>query len=199
VNEEYLSLLVEGGLDEAVGRRIAGFCRFSVATVYGKRGFGYVRYKIAGFNAAAIGQPILAIADSMDMGEACPPDTLRRLLPAPSPKMRFRLAVREIESWLLADQTNLARFLGVSRKEMPSDPEQLPDPKRTLVNLARRSSIRRIRESLIPDPKVGGAEGREYTLTMYRFVREFWDIDASQQNADSLKKAIVAINALRSE
>lgn len=55
----YLNALVEGSLDEAVARRLIRDTGHQFGVCYGKRGIGYVRQKIQGFNKAAISMPIL--------------------------------------------------------------------------------------------------------------------------------------------
>src|ERR1035441_9429449 len=72
----------------------------------------------------------------------CVPEVLPRWLPAPSRLMRLRVAVRELESWLLADSERIAKFLGVAVAEIPADPDSVPDPKRLMVQLARSSRRR---------------------------------------------------------
>lgn len=53
--------------------------------------------------------------------------------------MCFRIAVREVEAWLLADAEQAAGFLAVPLARIPAEPETLPDPKATLIALAGRS------------------------------------------------------------
>src|SRR5262249_45959248 len=91
--------------------------------------------------------------------------------------------------WLLADKENLADFLNVSVTKIPTDPEGLKDPKLTLVNLARASRSRSIREALVPAPGSATAkEGRLYTSEMIRFIQERWDIATARVNSESLNK-----------
>lgn len=151
-----MALLVEGLLDEVVGRRILEHLGGQVSVVYGKRGIGYIQRKITGFNDAATGFPILTLADLMDTGLSCAAAVVKTWLPHRNESMFFRLAVREIESWLLADRANLAAFLKVPRSKIPQHPEQIEDPKRTLINLARRSRSATIRRNLVPWCRLDG-------------------------------------------
>jgi hypothetical protein len=48
-----------------------------------------------------------------------------------------RVAVREVESWVLADRRRIANFLSAPLNSIPMDPEQLDDPKMALLTLAR--------------------------------------------------------------
>ncbi len=193
---KHVGLLIEGNLDETVGRRIAAHCGLTVSVVYGKRGFGYVRRKLSGFNRSAAGMPLVAIADSMDMHEPCPPAAVARLLPHPHPNTRFRLAVREIESWLLADAINLARFLAVPRSVVPRNPDGLVDPKRELIRLAEHSRKRALRRLMVPSLGSAGIEGPGYTSEMQRFVTADWDIASSIAVSESLRKCVDAVTTL---
>ena len=75
---------------------------------------------------------------------------------------RYRVAVRAIEAWLLADAERLAKYLGIPRTLVPRFPDQGDHPKRTLVNLARRSRKRAIREGMTPRQGSGVQVGPEY-------------------------------------
>jgi hypothetical protein len=187
VEAHLVRLLVEGLLDEAVGIRLTAHCGHSVLQTHGKQGFGYIRSKLAAFNSMAATAPVLVLTDSMDMHEPCPPATLSALLPAPHPSMRFRLAVREIESWLMADSENLSRFLGVAKKHFPTNPEGVTDPKQTLISLARRSRARTTRALMVPPPGASVSEGKGYTSEMMSFVRNHWNIAAAARRAESLE------------
>ncbi len=67
----------------------------------------------------------------------------------------FLLWVRHVEAWLLADRERISAFLGVGTVKVPRDPETLEDPTRTLVDLARQSRRRDIREDMVPRPGSG--------------------------------------------
>ncbi len=68
------------------------------------------------------------------------------------PRLCFRVAVRAVEAWLFADAESIALFLGVTRSQIRSQPEMLPDPKQTLVELARKSPRKEIRQDMVPRP-----------------------------------------------
>jgi hypothetical protein len=192
-----LALLVEGSLDETVARRLAAHCGHSVDVVYGKRGFGYIRTNISAFNLSPSTMPIVVLADSMDMHESCPPATVARLLPKPSPNMRFRLAVREIEAWLLADQANIARFLGVPSARIPSNPDAIQDPKSDLIRTARQSSKLLVRRLIPPQPGFRSREGPGYTSELQRFVVTMWDISSAESRSESLRRCVADLATIK--
>lgn len=189
----HVALLVEGMLDEAVGRRIVQEAGGRVSVTYGKRGVGYIKNKIAGFNNMAQGVPLLALVDLMDTRIPCPVTVVERWLPSREKRMIFRVVVREIESWLIADRVNLASFLRVARKRIPRNPEELDDPKRKLINLARRSQSTEIQRLLVPNEDSTATEGIGYTSKLQQFVYNQWDPDAAAQRAPSLQRCRQAI------
>ena len=189
-----INFLVEGIVDEAVAIRLAHFTGYEPGTCFGKKGCGYIRKKISDFNLSAEGMNVLALVDLMDTRLSCPAEALSQWLPHRHSNMTFRLVVREIESWLLADSEAMADFLGVRVASIPSKVELLDDPKRTLIDLARTSPKRNIRESLVPKDGISATEGILYNIEMTNFVREFWDVEKARLKAPSLDKCIIRLN-----
>jgi hypothetical protein len=191
-----ISILVEGNLDEAVAREIIDAAGGTVGTVYGRRGADYIEKKITGFNQLAQGLPILTLVDLMDIDSNCPAEVVREWLPHRHEQMLLRLVVREIESWILADRTSIARFLGIRKSLIPHHPETLDDPKESLVECARNSPHTGLRNDLVPrDPTVND-EGKGYTNRMERFIREQWNLKEATKNASSLRRCVQAVNHL---
>ena len=60
----------------------------------------------------------------------------------------FRVAVREIEAWLLADHIGMKKLLVGGASNLPNDPDLLSDPKQVLLKLARKAP-RAIKNDLI--------------------------------------------------
>lgn len=191
-----LNALVEGAMDEAAAYRLILETGHNFGLCYGKRGLPYIRKKIGGFNQAARDMHILCLVDFMDTGFLCPPEVIAAWLPHRHPNMVFRIVVRELEGWLLADRSNIANFLGVNTRLIPTDPELEHDPKRTLVNLARHSRYRIVRDALVPGPGSGAVVGKLYTSEMTRFIRENWDIQAARANSQSLDTCLARLEEL---
>lgn len=190
--------LVEGTLGEAVAARLINYCRHQFGVAYGKRGWQYLRDKVAGFNVRArYGNPILMLVDFMDTGLNCPPEVPAIWLPKRCNKMLLRTVVREIESWLLADGEGMARFLGISAALIPRNPENLDDPKQTLVNLARRSRKRALRDAILPQPNVSSVVGPGYNAALEEFVAQYWNVEAALQRAPSLTRCVTRLGELR--
>ena len=147
----YVSLAAEGLLDEQVLRRLLTHTgRDYVPTVcYGKRGKDHLRQNIARFNHAAEYTPYVILTD-LD-NDDCAPQLIDRWLPqGRHSNLTLRIAVREVEAWLLADRERFARFLGVAESKIPLLPDEVRDPKLLVVNLARQSRKRAVREDLVP-------------------------------------------------
>ncbi len=187
--ERLVSCAVEGLVDEVVVHRIASTVGGRVELVYGKLGKPYLDRKIAGYNQAARYSPWLVIRD-MDHDEDCPVVLRDILLPDPEPDMCFRIVVRAVEAWLLADKENIAKFLGISVSVVPDNPESLDDPRRALINLARRSRRTRIRDDMVPIPGGGRSVGPGYAARMIEFVERSWRPDIAAVSAESLEKCI---------
>lgn len=180
--------IVEGLMDEAMANRILIDAGHTPGPCYGKKGFTYIRDKIGNFNQTASTINYFAMVDFMDTGFSCPGEVVTTWLPHRQPKMLLRVVVRELESWLLADRENMADFLQIAISKIPANPENLKDPKLTLVNLARHSRGKQIREALVPETGSTASVGRLYTSEIIRFISIKWDISQARQNAPSLDR-----------
>ena len=104
------------------------------------------------------------------------------------PRLFFRFAIHEVESWILADRKNIAEFIGCASTKIPKDPDELEDPKQILINLAKKSRKKDIRGIVPIDPT--SAIGPEYNFQLERFVEAFWDIENAIQHSPSLKRTV---------
>lgn len=182
-------LAVEDTLSEAVLRRLiaAAHRDYEVAGCYGRQGFGYLKRNVARFNQAARHQPFLLLTD-LDRG-ACASALIREWLPEPRHQnFLFRVAVREVEAWLLGDRTGFASFLGISQNRIPRSPEALPDPKQALIEIARRSKHRKLRSAIVPARGTTSKQGPDYNGCLSRFVTDDWDPDVAAEACDSLQR-----------
>lgn len=190
-----ISLLVEGRLDEAVAQKIVRYAGGLVGTTYGLRGINYIEERVRQFNEMSQGVPLLALVDFTDIDIDCPVKVVRQWVPYRNPQMLFRVVVSEIESWLLADRIGIARFLGVRASQVPYHPEDLDDPKKSLVKLAR-SSRETIKRGLVPEDPTQNDQGPGYTSIMREFVNEKWDIEIAAEHSDSLRRCLSAVHDL---
>jgi hypothetical protein len=193
-----LTAAVEGVADEVLLKRVCSFIGTGVGQVYGKYGKSFVLARINGYNHSAQFRHWIVLLD-LDADGLCAPDVLPHWLPNPSRLMRLRVAVRELEAWLLADPERISGFMSVHVRDIPIDPDRIPDPKRLIVELARKSRRRAIREDMVPIPGSGQPVGPAYTSRMIQFIQDAdrgWRPDVAAQNSDSLQRCISAISHL---
>lgn len=115
------------------------------------------------------------------------------------PNFLLRIQVRELESWLLADATGWARFLNVSEALVPKAPDELPDPKRALVTLARHCRRRSLTEDLVPEEGRPATVGPGYTPRVAEFIRKTWEPHRAAERSPSLRRAIAALQRARTD
>lgn len=191
----YISGAVEGILDEAVLRRLVEFIGADMGYVYAASGKPQLDRRLFGYNEAARYSPWCVLRD-LDTDATCPAELIVRLLPEPSPTMCFRIVVRAVETWLMADRQRMATFLSVSRTRIPFSPEDERDPKETLVNIARRSNKTSVRDSMVPRPGSGRSVGTGYTTLMIEYVRTRWQPEVAAESSDSLRRCIACLKSL---
>lgn len=91
----------------------------------------------------------------------------------------------------MADRVGIARFLGVNLAIVPKNPEQLLDAKRCLIQLARKSKKRNLKERIIP---IGSAaQGPDYNSALCEFVDAEWNVHEAAELARSLAGAMRAL------
>ena len=192
-----INIAVEDDLSEAVLRKILQD-RYDVGDCYQKRGFGYLKKNIRGFNNASKGMPYIVLTD-LDMGE-CAPTLIEKWLQVPiHHNMLFRVAVREVESWVLADRDRFAKFLGIRKTLVPVNVGAIDDPKKCLINIARKSRKRNLREDIVPTERSTAKQGPDYNGRLISFVKEFWNPYEAMHNSPSLERAIKAVETFQPE
>jgi hypothetical protein len=193
-----IHLAVEDLLSEAVLRMILRQSgkAFEIGSCFRRRGFGYLRKKIEGFNNAAKGTPFLVLTD-LDQSE-CPPILIREWLVSPKQaNLIFRIAVRSVESWLLAHRKALARFFGIPEKQIPTDPDEIENPKQFLIQSAAKSPKREIRAAIVPAPQSTAFIGPDYNGKLIEFVEREWQAREAAKYSPSLERALAAITSFR--
>ena len=167
-NPVFITAAVEGNVDEEVVRRLIEHVGGTPGPVYGRNGKDHLRQRIANYNQAARLSPWVVLVD-LDHDAECAPPLRSAWLPALSPYMCLRVAVRQVEAWLLADRERLSKFLSVSTSRIPHNPESVEQPKIALVEIARYSRRRDIREDMVPRPGSGRSVGPAYTARLIEF------------------------------
>ena len=190
-----ISVAVEGLIDEAVLRRLVEQTGAQLGPVHGRNGKAQLLQRLNGYNSAARFQPWIVLVD-LDQDADCAPPFRAMHLPTSAPDMCFRVAVREVEAWLMADRDALASFLSLPAARIPHQPDVEVDPKRKLVEIARLSRRRAIREGMVPRPESGRAVGPAYTSIMIEFSQTKWRPAVAEQTSDSLRRCRVRLQEL---
>lgn len=193
---QYINLLIEDELHLNVVTKLLLDVSpaFMIHRVFGKRGKSFIKQSLRAYNQAAQLMPYLVLVD-LDNDE-CPPSLINSWLPfRKNDNLVFRIAVREAETWLISDKNNFASFMGVSKDIIALEPEKLPDPKEHIINLARRSRKRNIREDLIPEGKA--TVGRNYNTCLADFVFRKWEARKAMKHSRSLSGLIRSLDLLK--
>lgn len=143
----------------------------------------------------ALRAPWLVLVD-LDHEHPCAAALVGEWLPQVPTLMRLRVAVREIEAWLLADRVGIAACLSVSRDRIPRSVDELDNPKSLMINVASRSRRRAIRDGMPPRAASGRSIGPLYVTELSRFVREHWDVDEAALASSSLCRCIRALRTV---
>ncbi len=186
----YINLVYEDDLSEAVMTKLVSHFneKFSIQNSYSGNGFGYLKSNIRGFNQASISTPFFMLTDLDNY--KCPPQLIDDWINFPiNQNFIFRIAVREVESWLLSDVEGLSGFLKVSQVIFPKEPEIEPDPKNRLIQIAKRSRVRNIREDIVPINE-NAKIGPDYNGRLIEFVSNKWSIENAIKRSISLRRAL---------
>lgn len=190
-----VQLAVEDEISEAVVRKLLSEYYINDIPALGKRGNGYLRSNMESWRQMAKHNLMIILTDldTKESSQKLKDDWLKdgRL---DHPNLLLLVAVREIESWLLADHEALEKLLQRQHR-FPEEPDGLCDPKQTLLNLAERSP-REIKKKLVPQRGSVASQGIEYNNTLTRWVEESWSADRAVERSPSLLEARRAIHDL---
>ncbi len=163
---------------------------FSVQERIHARGFGKIKSNIKKYNRASVFKPFFVLTDLDQVN--CAPELIDAWLTEKKTRnLIFRVAVHEVESWILADRQAFASFLGISVQILPQNPDDLIDPKRELFSLAARSRKKEIKSAILPLPNA--LKGPDYNGVLSAFVRDLWSPESAAKKSPSLMKTIVAL------
>ena len=186
-----INLAVEDALSEAVLKAILKQTQrsFCIGQCLKRGGYGYIKKIVPGLNHAAKGTPYLVLTD-LDQAD-CPLAIVSGWLTQPQhPNFLFRVAVREVEAWLLAHRDAFSVFLGISTDLIPRNTDTISDPKQLLINLARRSRKRNLRDGIVPVVGSIVKIGKDYNGQFIQFAEQCWHIESAQINSVSLKRTV---------
>lgn len=197
-----IRLAVEDALSESVLRRALSErpIQYAIGAVYRRGGFGSLKRQTPGFNSAAKACPFLLLTD-LDTYDR-PPDLIQDWLGhPPHPHFLLRVAVREVESWLLADMGELAQYLGLKKPVKVAPQEIASDPKAALLRLALGARPRIMHDALVWQDKKSGQlfQGPDDNGTLAGFVVKHWDTGRARKRCPSLERFFVALARLEKD
>lgn len=185
----FITIIHEDELSEAVMSKLLHHFddKFEIWQSYPGNGFGYLKKNIRGFNQAANINPHFMLTDL---------DNYRCVIELKNDwidfdvnsNLIFRIAVKEVESWILADKEGVAAFFNIPAILIPDSPDLLQDPKNTLIQLAKRSRKRVIREDIVPINS-NATIGPNYNGCLSEYVFKLWSVESAITRSPSLLKA----------
>ncbi|HQO03366.1 MAG TPA: DUF4276 family protein [Spirochaetota bacterium] len=200
----YIHLVVEDELSEVISRKILGEyitgADVHVVTI-GRKGKGYIKKRINEFNNQDNDLPFFVLTD-LDC-VTCAPELIQQWLKRPCRKnLVFRVAVREVEAWLLADSHGISNYLNMDHSYISKEvqyPDNLSDPKHKLLSLVERSKKRNMISDIVKNDGSSLKQGPGYNTRLTDFVVNDWNMERARSNSDSFNRAINALRKLTRE
>jgi hypothetical protein len=198
LNGVAVTAAVEGDTDIPIVQRLLEVVGLDLGGVFGLSGKDLLDRRINGYNNAARFSPWIVLRD-LNSDAPCPSGLLGALLPEPAHFMCLRLAVHATEAWLLADRERAAQFLAVPLSRIPVDLDAVENPKRFLVELARRSRRSTVRADILPLPGTSARVGPGYTTRLIDFASNAWRPAIAAKQSRSLSRSLAALRRWREE
>ena len=191
-----ITVAVEGDTDVPFVTRLCEASGFRVGPPIVAGGKPKLDPLIPGLAKAGRGSPHLVVRD-LDMDAQCAPSWIAMNWPrAAGPYFVLRLAVRAVEAWFLADRHTAAAELHIPLAKVPRAPDGEDDPKRAIVNLARLSTKKSVREAIVPAAGLSRKAGQGYEAWLIG-AAQGWSIERAMPNSPSLARAHRRLLAIR--
>jgi len=107
-----------------------------------------------------------------------------------SPNLVYRFAVMETEAWIMAHRRAFAKFTKIPENRIPENPDEVPQPKECLIDLASRYCTPVLKEELVPAAGATSKVGPGYNAQLGEFVRKHWRAGMAARNSPSLARAL---------
>jgi hypothetical protein len=192
----HIHIATEDELSEAIAERlVTTFTNYNIHLRLRQGGNGYLRSRLKSFFEIALNSPVLLITDLDQV--VCPTALLNTWgssvnMPMPS-NMLLRIAVREVEAWLLADHVAASSLLRASM--LTTNPDSLPNPKNELIRLANRAD-RDVRNDLVMTRGAVASQGLGYNSRLIQFVNNDWCPVRACNNSESLRRCVERLKSL---
>ena len=106
----------------------------------------------------------------------------------------FRVAIREVESWIIADHEAWADYIEIAEDNFCTTPDDLADPKLYLLNVVRKKGRKKRHKEMLPSGTASIGPG--YNNALCEFVQKHWSPNRASENSPSLKQAINALDRI---
>lgn len=184
-----IAVATEDQLSEAIALRLIAEMPkpLHVTAKLRRGGFGYLRSKMTSWQQMGQYQVMLVLTD-LDQAN-CVVDFRDQWLgdQPSSPGLLLRVAVRQIESWVLADHLAMRALIG-TKGVLPREPDTLSNPKQTLLALAQRAP-RPVRDDLVTATGGDLKQGLGYNARLTHWVNTHWCPHRAAERSPSLARA----------
>lgn len=193
-----IHLATEDELSEAVGTRLIDEWKghLAVDLRFRRGGNGYLRSSIRKFAEIARITPLLIITDLDQL--SCPLElraTWFGKLKSPR-DLVLRIAVREIEAWLLADIDAIRGLFGDrATRRLPDNLDAIREPKQLLLRIASYAP-RAVREDICVEQGGVASQGLGYNARLCQLVSASWCPARAASRSESLRRARASIRSL---
>ena len=184
-----IAIATEDELSEAIVLRLIAELPGELRVTHrlGKRGSGYLSSKMDSWRQMATHQVMVILTD-LDRANCLVEFRDKWLENTTLPKnLLFRIAVRESESWAMADHEAMRAMIGM-RGVLPASPDDLPDPKQVLLRLAN-GAPRPVREELLKTVDGNLYQGLGYNARLTEWVGSVWSPRRAAERSPSLARA----------
>lgn len=188
-----IAIATEDQLSEAIALRLIADIPTPhvVQLKLGKTGNGYLKSKMNSWYQMAQHQVMLVLTD-LDRANCLVEFRDQWLVTAPPKNLLLRIAVREVESWVLADHIAMRTLIG-GKGVLPAAPDDLVDPKQSLLKLAK-SAPKQVREDLLKTIDDNLAQGLGYNARLTAWISSEWSPQRAAERSPSLARARLRLN-----
>lgn len=190
-----IALIAEDAICQAIGERLIGeVLGWTLAiSPINCGGVSRLLSQLDRYQTLARLYPVLCIADT---DRRCAVELLEKHRPPNlSARFLFRLAVPEIESWILADNKGFAEHFRVPESRLPRNPDEEHDSKLTILHLVQKSKSRLFKNEMI-SAYDRNKIGTGYNLHLTSFVREKWSVEEAAMRSASLARCVSRLQEL---
>ena len=182
-----IAVATEDQLSEAIALRLISEVPtpHTVTFKLGNRGNGYLRSRMGSWYQMAQQQVMVLLTD-LDRANCLVEFRAQWLASAPPDNLLFRIAVREVECWVLADHVAMRTLIG-AKGVLPISPDELPDPKQALLGLVK-GAPRQVRDDLLKTIDGRLSQGLGYNARLSEWVNAEWSPDRASERSPSLAR-----------